>query len=190
MGVDNSLRLPEFRTNFKVEVISLSEDDMEFDMIGIDASIANAFRRILIAEVFIANNTSVIQDEVLSHRLGLVPLKVDPRHFNYMSEKDEPNEKNTIVFKLHARCEKGGHVLKSGFHARICKQPNCHQAWGIILAKLGPKQEIELEAHAVKGMGKTHAKWSPVATAWYRMLPELQLNPREHCPLKYCSLKL
>lgn len=34
-------------------------------------------------------------------------------------------------------------------------------------------QAIELEAHAVKGMGKTHAKWSPVATAWYRMLPEV-----------------
>lgn len=36
-----------------------------------------------------------------------------------------------------------------------------------------PLQEIELEAHAVKGIGKTHAKWSPVATAWYRMLPEV-----------------
>lgn len=34
-------------------------------------------------------------------------------------------------------------------------------------------QEIELEAHAIKGMGKTHAKWSPVATAWYKMLPEV-----------------
>lgn len=38
-------------------------------------------------------------------------------------------------------------------------------------------QEIELEAHAVKGMGKTHAKWSPVATAWYRMLPEVNVFP-------------
>ena len=27
-------------------------------------------------------------------------------------EKDEPNEKNTIVFKLHARCEKGGSRIK------------------------------------------------------------------------------
>ena len=34
-------------------------------------------------------------------------------------------------------------------------------------------QAIELEAHAVKGVGKVHAKWSPVATAWYRMLPEV-----------------
>ena len=33
---------------------------------------------------------------------------------------------------------------------------------------------IELEAHAVKGIGKTHAKWSPVAPVWYRMLPEVR----------------
>ena len=36
-------------------------------------------------------------------------------------------------------------------------------------------QEIELEAHCVKGIGATHAKWSPVATASYRMLPEVVL---------------
>lgn len=51
MGVDNSLRLDEFRNNFKVNVININQDDMEFDLIGIDASIANAFRRILISEV-------------------------------------------------------------------------------------------------------------------------------------------
>ncbi|MCO5583486.1 hypothetical protein L7F22_037397 [Adiantum nelumboides] len=45
----------------------------------------------------------------------------------------------------------------------------------ITLAKLRPGQCIELEAHAVKGLGKTHAKWSPVATARYRMLPEVVL---------------
>lgn len=51
MGVDNGLRMDQFYNDFRVEVIRLSEDDMEFDMIGIDPSIANAFRRILIAEV-------------------------------------------------------------------------------------------------------------------------------------------
>lgn len=71
LGVDNSLRLDEFRKNFRVEFVPpekeanknkkdeddenlLEEDEkynLEFDMIGIDASLANAFRRILIAEV-------------------------------------------------------------------------------------------------------------------------------------------
>ena len=36
---------------------------------------------------------------------------------------------------------------------------------------------IELKAHAVKGHGKTHAKWSHVVTSRYRMLPEV-INPR------------
>ena len=35
-------------------------------------------------------------------------------------------------------------------------------------------QAIELEAHAVKGLGREHAKWSPVATASYRMLPQVR----------------
>lgn len=38
-----------------------------------------------IEKVYIANNTSVIQDEVLAHRLGLLPIKADPRHFDYRS---------------------------------------------------------------------------------------------------------
>lgn len=41
-----------------------------------------------IEKVFVANNTSVIQDEVLAHRLGLVPIKVDPRLFDYKSGID------------------------------------------------------------------------------------------------------
>ncbi|KAL8462188.1 hypothetical protein ACS0TY_033307 [Phlomoides rotata] len=222
MGVDNSLRLEEFRNNFKVEVIKLTEDEMEFDMIGIDPALANAFRRILISElptmaiekVLIANNTSVIQDEVLAHRLGLVPLQVDPRLFSYISENDEHNEKNTIVFKLDVRCERDSSRIsvkseelkwlpngsefplsseKSTMDStskektytsfscsqdslpEFSKKPIVPKYDDITLARLGPGQAIELEAHAVKGMGKTHAKWSPVATAWYRMLPEVVL---------------
>ena len=58
-----------------------------FELIGVDAPIANALRRILLSEVpsvaietvYVHNNTSIVQDEVLSHRMGLVPILVDPR---------------------------------------------------------------------------------------------------------------
>ncbi|KAJ0254591.1 DNA-directed RNA polymerase family protein [Hirschfeldia incana] len=220
-GVDNSVKLENFSENFKVEVIELSKDGMEltFDMIGIDAAIANAFRRILLAElptmafekVFIANNTSIVQDEVIAQRMGLVPIAADPKLFEFLSENDQPNEKNTIVFKLHAKCAKGEGrkkvltkeliwlpngselVKESGdsnskpktytsfsrsqedSFPELADNPITPSYPDILIAKLGPGHEIELEAHAVKGIGKTHAKWSPVATAWYRMLPEVVL---------------
>ncbi|KAF8094682.1 hypothetical protein N665_0357s0017 [Sinapis alba] len=218
--VDNSVKLENFSENFKVNFIEISEDGTEltFDMIGIDAAIANAFRRILLAElptmafekVFIANNTSIVQDEVLAQRMGLVPIAADPKLFEYLSENDQPNEKNTIVFKLHAKCAKGEGrkkvltkeliwlpngselVKESGdsnskpktytsfsrcqtFFPEFADDPITPSYPDILIAKLGPGQEIELEAHAVKGIGKTHAKWSPVATAWYQMLPEVIL---------------
>ncbi|KAG2317154.1 hypothetical protein Bca52824_020276 [Brassica carinata] len=203
VGVDNSsVKLENFSENFKVDVIQLSEDGMEleFGMIGIDAAITNAFRRILLAElptmafekVFIANNTSIVQDEVLAQRIGLVPIAADPNLFEFLSENDQPNEKNTIVFKLHAKCAKGEGRKKVLTKELIwlpngselvkesgdSKKPKTYTSFpkfvdnpydsitpsypDILIAKLGPGQEIELEAHAVKGIGKTHAKWSPV----------------------------
>merc|ERR1711924_15674 len=40
---------------------------------------------------------------------------------------------------------------------------------------LTPWQELVVEAHCFKGIGKEHAKWSPVATCWYRPLPEVSM---------------
>lgn len=38
-----------------------------------------------IEKVYILNNTSIIQDEVLAHRLGLIPINADPRKFKTLS---------------------------------------------------------------------------------------------------------
>lgn len=37
--------------NFRIDVVNTGDDSIEFDMVGIDAAMANAFRRILLAEV-------------------------------------------------------------------------------------------------------------------------------------------
>ncbi|GLD73462.1 F-box only protein 28, partial [Lates japonicus] len=50
-GYDDSWDMDKFQKNFRIDVVQLDESSMEFDMVGIDAAIANAFRRILLAEV-------------------------------------------------------------------------------------------------------------------------------------------
>ena len=55
----------------------------------------------------------------------------------------------------------------------------------ILLAKLRPGQEIEMDLICEKGIGKTHAKWSPVCTAYYRLLPDIKITE----PIKGDSAK-
>lgn len=83
---DNSFSLDSFKNNVKIEIKELTDETIEFDVIGIDAPLANSIRRVLISEiptvaienVCIYQNTGVLQDEYLAHRLGLIPLNIEP----------------------------------------------------------------------------------------------------------------
>lgn len=91
-------------------------------MVGVEPPLANALRRILIAEiptmaiekVNMWQNTSIIPDENLAHRMGLIPIKADPRLFDYHLKSqsadeqggDQYTENDSITFKLHVRCTK------------------------------------------------------------------------------------
>lgn len=61
----------------------------------------------------------------------------------------------------------------------------------ILLAKLRPGQEIHLEMHAIKSVGKDHTKFSPVATATYRIMPHIQLlKPGDRYVGHHVSLRM
>ena len=45
----------------------------------------------------------------------------------------------------------------------------------VLIAKMRPGQAIDVEMHCVKGIGHDHAKFSPVATASYRLLPTINI---------------
>lgn len=222
-GEDHSWNLEHFKKNFKVQFHTNAQHDASFSLIGLDASVANAFRRILIAEVptlaiedvFIYNNTSIIQDEVLSHRLGLVPLKGNREGLNWMKwykkptdddpRSSTPSDYNTIVLMLNINCtwkEKGLEKAIAG-ETDPSKLYNNHNVYAhhltfhpigqqntyfppsapiapvhpdILIAKLRPGQSIDLRMHCMKGIGADHAKFSPVATASYRLLPSINIT--------------
>ncbi|KAJ3987954.1 DNA-directed RNA polymerase [Lentinula detonsa] len=210
---DHSWNLQLFKQNLTVEIQRLSQRSIEFDIIGVDASIANAFRRIMIAEVptiaidqvYVFNNTTVIHDEILAHRLGLIPLNVDPTHMDMLEEGDTPTDRNTVEFKIDLECSwkdnnKGKasalgsstptdderyvnhqllskHLQWNPAGEQIEKLKNAGPLNGdIVLAKLRPGQAVEIVLHARKGLGKDHAKWSPVATATYRLHPNIVIK--------------
>lgn len=206
-GEIHAFSLADANEKLKVVVTRLSDASCEFDLIGVDASIANAVRRVLMAEVptvaiehvYIWNNTSIIQDEVLSHRLGLVPLAINPDKVLMRMPGDDADDSNTVVFHLKAKCERNrsaargetdpdnlyiGHNVyseqlvwdpKGGQDEDFADAPPRPVHDKILIAKLRPGQELDLELHCEKGIGKDHAKFSPVATASYRLLPHIQL---------------
>lgn len=208
-------------------------------MVGVDAAIANAYRRILLAEiptlaieeVYVYNNTSIIQDEVLCHRMGLIPFTGSTEGLRWMrsfkkkppaddaaavaaARKDGafedktltvPNDRNTVVLRLRVRCEwreNGKELAKSGetdadklyinssvYAHQIVFEPQGEQTSrfaapgdikpvnpDILIAKLRPGQEIDMHLHCIKGLGGDHAKFSPVATASYRLLPSIHIK--------------
>lgn len=183
-----------FNQNLSIKILSLNQEECVFDLIGVEPPLANALRRILISEiptmaienVSIYQNTSVIPDEVLSHRLGLIPIKADADQFNYKDQDDEHTESNSIHLKLHIA--NTTNTEKSVYSKDIKWLPIGNQNTrmkavspihdDILVARLAPNQEIEVEMYCVKNIGREHAKWSPVCTAYYRLLPTVELIER------------
>ncbi|KAN0122184.1 RBP11-like subunits of RNA polymerase [Hyaloscypha variabilis] len=214
-GEDQAWDKYKFEDNFSIKIYKNEPMESSFSLIGIDAAVANAFRRIMIAEipslaietVFVNNNTSIIQDEVLSARLGLVPFKGSKQGLLEFlkwndSEGEERNDvdHNTVLLKLKIKCTRNEAAakgetdpLKAYHNAHVYAKDIVFKPYGrqrnyfsgedvirptnpdILIAKLRPGQEIDVEMHAIKGVGSDHAKYSPVATASYRLLPTISI---------------
>lgn len=98
--------------------MKLDSEEIVFDLIGVEPPLANALRRIMIAEiptmaiekVDMWQNTSIIPDENLAHRMGLIPIGVDPREFKFHEkvegEESKYSAEDAIRFKLHVKCTK------------------------------------------------------------------------------------
>ena len=197
-GIDNTFDLKQFKKNLKLKILSCTDELLRLDMSGVDASVANAIRRVMISEVptvaidkvHLWQNTGVIQDEILCHRLGLIPIWVPDIDSVECAQEDGDDFElsGAIKFRLHVKCPmdfpKGQNLhlyskdlkfeAQNKMQQEMVKPPRPVHG-DILIAKLRPGQEIECELYCLKGTGKIHAKWSPVCTASYRLMPEITI---------------
>ena len=106
-----------------IEIKSKTDEELIFDIKGVDPTLVNTLRRIMIAEVptmaietvIINQNTSIIPDEVLAHRLGLIPILADANDFIEKKAEEEFNDKNSMRFTLKVKCytDKNGKIINA-----------------------------------------------------------------------------
>lgn len=198
----------------KFELLSLQPHEIKFILSETDTSVANALRRIMIAEVptltidlvEFSENSTVLNDEYIAHRLGLIPLRYQP-----------PESPNAIdcseVFTYHRDCVCHEHCNRCSVefeldatyaatgdedvlapltvtsrdlisnnesvqpaHFLSSEEADNAQDEGIAIVKMTSGQKLKLKAIARLGIAKEHAKWSPVAVATYRFWPEIDIN--------------
>ncbi len=152
-----------------VETLSKDEKKAQFLVTDSHFSILNALRRAIITnvktmaidDVTIYSNTSSMYDEILAHRLGLMPLKTFP---------ELEKSKKEVVFSLK---EIGPKVVHSG--DLKSSDPDIVPVYDnmvIVSLKLG--ETIELEAKAKFGDGSEHTKFTP-AHVFYHFYPKIDI---------------
>lgn len=157
---------------------------------GVSVAFMNAMRRIMLSEVpcmamdevVIIENSSILHDEILSHRLGLVSLKSDLDSYNLPEECPCKSEFgcNLCRVALTLEVEAGENTITVYSDALRSENPNITPVSAkVIIVKLAPNQKIRLEAYARLGKGKNHAKWQPVSACAYKYLPQIKVNRRK-----------
>lgn len=165
----------------EIRVLYRDNETIHFLVEGIDVAFANALRRTMLTklpamaidEVLIIENTSVMYDEILAQRLGLVPLVTDLESYNLPEECDCEGKGCSLcqcTLTLEKEAVDEDLVIYSGDLSS--QDPKVVPATnGIPIVKLAPGQSIILEAYAKLGTGEENAKFQPVSTVAYKYVP-------------------
>ncbi|MDC0069879.1 DNA-directed RNA polymerase subunit D [Nitrosopumilus sp.] len=141
-----------------LDVITKDSEKIALKLKGVPLQYANALRRVClngvpvfaIDTVDIIENTSVLPDEGLAHRLGLIPLKTDLSKYN---------ESDKILLVLDSGESEETRAVLSG---ELSSEDESVKPVSekIPIVQLAPGQKIKVECYARLGRGTEHAKWN------------------------------
>jgi len=184
---------------FVSKIIQVGDNYMEFYIEDIETHILNAVRRAILTEVptlaihevIIHQNTSSLYDEVIAHRLAMIPLIVDKEEIDLLGECSCRNPSIERCYKCTARLRLAAKNTSKKkiitIYAKDIEPIDKKSVRPVIgeipILKLGPGQEIEIEMIAKVGRGKDHAKWQPTSTLGYKPIPIVKVSEDcEGCP--------
>lgn len=154
-----------------LEVVSKDERKMSVKLKGIPLQYANALRRLClngvpvfaVDTVDIIENSSVLPDEGLAHRLGLIPLKTDLSRFNEPSNCECKSETGCSNCKVMLVLDSGdSDVTKTVYSDELTSEDELVKPISekIPIVQLAPGQRVKVECYARLGRGREHAKWN------------------------------
>ncbi len=170
-----------------INVLEKTEHKLVFVVEDISIDMANAIRRIILSEipvmavdeVIVLKNDSPLYDEIIAHRLGMIPLTTDLESY-----------------KLPQDCECGGFGCPLCQVSLTCEVINTTNAPLLVysgnlksndplispvdsripIVKIDKNDQLILEAYAFLGIGKEHVKWQAVSNIFYRFYPSIKFD--------------
>ena len=154
-----------------LEVINKDNQKMSVKLKGVPLHYANALRRVClngvpvfaIDTVDIIENSSVLPDEGLAHRLGLIPLKTDLSRFNEPSKCDCQSETGCSNCRVMLVLDSGdSDVTRLVLSNELSSEDDSIKPTSdkISIVELTQGQKIKVECYARLGRGTEHAKWN------------------------------
>ncbi|KAK9454141.1 DNA-directed RNA polymerase [Dipodascopsis uninucleata] len=183
----------------QVTIRKATRDNVDFVLSNVDLALANSLRRVMVAEiptiaidlVEIEINTSVLADEFIAHRLGLIPLAssdADKLLNTRDCDCDQYCENCSVELTLEARCT--GDATMDVYTRDLVSRSrdpkigapiiNDTEGKGVLICKLRKHQELKLKCIAKKGIAKEHAKWSPASAIAFEYDPWNKLRHTEY----------
>ncbi|MFX0002615.1 MAG: DNA-directed RNA polymerase subunit D [Candidatus Hodarchaeota archaeon] len=180
-----------------LEILENTKHNLKFVVEGISIEMANAIRRIIISEipvmavdeVIILKNDSPLYDEIIAHRLAMIPLTTDLK--TYKLPRDcECSGYGCPLCQVSLTCEVTNTTntpieiysrdLNSNDPKIVPVVPN------IPIVKIDKNDKVIIEAYAVLGKAREHVKWQAVSNIFYRFYPQIDFDNSKcaKCPDK------
>ena len=144
-----------------LEIINENDEKVSVKIKDVPLQYANALRRIClngvpiyaVESIDVLENSSVLADEGVAHRVGLIPLKTD------LSASKDGNENDKIMLTLDSGFSDETRTILSG-ELKSQDESVVPTSNDIPIVTLAPGQSIKFEAYARLGKGTEHARWN------------------------------